>query len=272
MNLFIAPFVNALFGFYYLLGNLGWSIVAVTIIIRLVLMPLVWPSLRSSIKMQALQPKLKKLQEKFGKDKQGLAKAQMEMYKEEGVNPLSGCLPNILQIAVLMIFFSAFNIVSGFSEGKVTTETINQQLIKTFQINNDFKFSDQFMGVSLSATPGKVFKDGLSLSLVLPLFLLLGSGYLQFWSAKKMMPASAKNSGMAKLSPAVNDTAYTKQTPGKEDDMMAMMRTQSIYMMPLMTIFIGFSFSVGILIYWFVNSAVMAGQQLLMAQIDRKKE
>jgi YidC/Oxa1 family membrane protein insertase len=270
MNWFIAPFVNALFGFYYLLGNLGWSIVAVTVIIRLVLMPLVWPSLRSSIKMQALQPKLKKLQEKFGKDKQGLAKAQMEMYKAEGVNPLSGCLPNILQIAVLMIFFSAFNMVSGFSEGKVSMEIVNQQLVKSFQINNEFRFSDQFMGVSLSATPGKVMKEGFSASWTLPLILLLGSGYLQYWSAKKMMPASSTKG--LQQGRVTSDTAYTKETPGKEDDMMAMMRNQSTYMMPLMTIFIGFSFSVGILIYWFVNSAVMAGQQLLMAQIDRKKQ
>ncbi|MFA5025877.1 MAG: YidC/Oxa1 family membrane protein insertase [Candidatus Shapirobacteria bacterium] len=270
MNLFIAPFVNALFGLYYLLGNLGWSIVAVTIIIRLVLMPLVWPSMKSAIKMQALQPKLKKLQEKFGKDKQGLAKAQMEMYKEEGVNPLSGCLPNILQIAVLMIFFSAFNMVSGFSEGKVTVDNVNQQLIQSFKIDENFKFSDQFFGVNLSATPSKVLKDGVSLSLILPLILLLGSGYLQYWSAKKMMPASSPKK--LQNGKPVDDTAYTKETPGKEDDMMAAMRTQSTYMMPLMTIFIGFNFSVGILIYWFVNSAVMAGQQILMAQIDRKKE
>ena len=86
-----------------------------------------------------------------------------------------------------------------------------------------------------------------------------------------MMPSSAPKD-LRKGMPAVNDTAYTKETPGKEDDMMAMMRTQSTYMMPLMTIFIGYNFSVGILIYWFVNSAVMAGQQILMAQIDRKKE
>ncbi|HWS48936.1 MAG TPA: YidC/Oxa1 family membrane protein insertase [Candidatus Methanoperedens sp.] len=260
MNLFIAPFVNALFGLYYLFGNLGWSIVAVTVIIRLVLMPLVWPSMKSSLKMQALQPKLKKLQEKYGKDKQGLAKAQMEMYKEEGVNPLSGCLPNILQIAVLMIFFSAFNMVSGFSEGKVSVETINQQLIQSFKVNNDFKFSDQFMGVSLSATPAKLVKEGFSFSWILPIILLLGSGYLQYWSAKKMMP-----------NPKADESVVKKETKDKEDDMMAAMRTQSTYMMPLMTIFIGYSFSVGILIYWFVNSAVMAGQQILMAQIDRKK-
>ena len=71
--------------------------------------------------------------------------------------------------------------------------------------------------------------------------------------------------------PKADESVVKKETKDKEDDMMAAMRTQSTYMMPLMTIFIGYSFSVGILIYWFVNSAVMAGQQILMAQIDRKK-
>jgi len=269
MNVFTAPFVNALFGFYYLFGNLGWSIIAVTIIIRLVLMPLVWPSLKSAKKMQALQPKLKKLQEKYGKDKEGLAKAQMEFYKQEGVNPLSGCLPNILQIAVLMIFFSAFNMVSGFAEGKITREVVNGQLIQNFKASEDFKFKDTFLGSNLSMTPAKAFGSGINWSLVLPLFLLLGSGLLQYWSAKKMMPSSAPKE-LRKGVPAIDDTAYTKATPGKEDDMMASMRTQSTYMMPLMTIFIGFNFSIGILLYWFVNSAVMAGQQMLMAKIDRK--
>jgi len=259
MNLFIAPFVNALFGFYFLFGNLGWSIVIVTVIIRLVLLPLVWPSLKSAQKMQALQPKLKKLQEKYGKNKEALAKAQMEFYKSEGVNPLSGCLPNILQIAVLMIFFSAFNMVSGFLEGKVGMETINQQLIPAFQITEGFKFGDSFMGVNLTTTPAKVLGGGVSLQLVLPLILLLGSGFLQYWSAKKMMPATK-----------VDEAVVKKETKDKEDDMMAAMRTQSTYMMPLMTIFIGFNFSIGILLYWFVNSAVMAGQQILMAKVGKK--
>ncbi len=269
MNIFTAPFVNALFGFYYLFGNLGWSIIAVTVIIRLILIPLVLPSLKSAKKMQELQPKLKKLQEKYGKDKEGLAKAQMEFYKQEGVNPLSGCLPNILQIAVLMIFFSAFNMVSGFAEGKITRETVNQQLIQNFKTSENFKFKDTFLGTNLSTTPAKAIGSGLNYSLVLPLFLLLGSGLLQFWSAKKMMPSSAPKE-LRKGLPAVDDTAYTKATPGKEDEMMAAMRTQSTYMMPLMTIFIGFNFSIGILLYWFVNSAVMVGQQMLMTKIDRK--
>ena len=251
MNIFVAPFVSALFGFYYLLGNLGWSVVVVTVLIRIILLPLLWPSLKSAKKMGTLQPRLKKLQEQFGKDKEGLAKAQMQMYKSEGVKPLSGCLPNILQVAVLLIFFSAFNMVTLFAEGKGKMEEINRQLIPTFQINESFKFDSDFMGVNLVLTPAKIFEKGMSLAMIVPLVLLLGSAVLQYFSSKLMMPSPK------------TDKIVVKETKDKEDDMMGMMRTQSMYMMPIMTVFIGWSFSIGMLLYWFVNSLVMLGQQVL---------
>lgn len=271
MNFLISPFVNALFGFYYLTGSLGWSIVIVTILIRLILMPLLWPSLKSANKMRELQPKLKRLQEKYGKEKEKLAKAQMDLYKQEGVNPLSGCLPQILQIAVLIIFFSAFNLVTAFSEGKKQYQEINSHLVPYFQIKDDFRFGLGFLGTSLTSTPAKDFAKGISEVLLVPVVLLLGSGLLQYWSSKMMMPSSVP-SEPRKGKPAIvniNQSAYTKATAGKSDDMMEAMRVQSLYMMPLMTIVIGWNFSVGILLYWFVNSLVMAGQQIVVIKFQR---
>ena len=260
MNIFIAPFVNALFGFYYLTHNLGWAIVIVTILIRLVLLPLVLPSLRSAAKMRELQPKLNKLKEKFSGDKNGLAKAQMELYKVEGINPLSGCLPQILQIAILIIFFSAFNMVTMFSEGKGSLDQINNQLVQNFKIDENFKFDTSFMGSNLVQVPSKMFKEsGMSPLMVLPIILLVGSGILQYFSAKMMMPA-----------PQVDESVVKKETKDKEDDMMAMMRTQSMYVMPLMTIFLGWNFSLGLLLYWFVNSVTMIGQQLAISKLNKK--
>lgn len=251
MNIFVAPFVNALFGFYYLLGNLGWSVIVVTILIRILLLPLVLPSLKSANKMKELQPKLNRLKEKYGSDKKGLATAQMDLYKQEGINPLSGCLPQILQIAVLLIFFSAFNMVTSFSAGKGSIEQINGHLLQKFKISEGFKFNTDFFGSSLMKTPSELFKQGLGVSLILPLVLLVGSGLLQFLSAKMMMPATEV------------DKLAAEKTKDKEDDMMSAMRTQSTYMMPLMTVFIGWGFSLGILLYWFVNSAVMLAQQMI---------
>ncbi|MDD4106926.1 MAG: YidC/Oxa1 family membrane protein insertase [Candidatus Shapirobacteria bacterium] len=258
MNLFIAPFVNALFGLYYLVGDFGLSVILVTIIIRLVLLPLIWPSLKSAKKIKEIQPRLNKLKEKYGSDKQALAKAQMDLYKQEGINPLSGCLPQILQIVVLLLFFSAFNMVTGFSGGKGSVDQINNQLIPSFRIDENFKFDLNFLGSDLATTPSGVFKQGINLNLVLPLFLLFGSGLLQFFSAKLMMPNT-------KI-----DEKIVEKTKDKEDDMMAAMRTQSLYMMPAMTIFIGWNFSLGLLLYWFTTSALMIGQQVLVNKVNKK--
>ena len=258
MNLFIAPFVNALFGVYYLVGNFGWAIILVTLIIRLILLPLVLPSLKSAQKMREMQPKLNKLKEKYGKDKKAMANAQMELYKAEGINPLSGCLPQLLQIAVLLLFFSAFNLVSTFSAGNGGFEKVNANLIPAFRIEESFKFDLSFFGSNLALTPSKIFKEGMGINLILPLFLLLGSGGLQYWSAKLMMP-----------NPKLDEMAV-KKNKDKEDDMMEAMRTQSTYFMPLMTIFIGWNFSLGLLLYWFATSALMIGQQLVFNKINKK--
>jgi len=260
MNLLIAPFVNALFGFYYWLGNFGWAIVVVTVLLRVLLLPLIWPSLKSAKKIKDIQPKLNKLKEKYGTNKQALAQAQMSLYKTEGINPLSGCLPQILQIVVLLLFFSAFNMVSGFSSGgrgKGSVDQINAQLIPSFKVSDDFSFDFNFLGSDLSTTPSKSFSEGFGVNLVISLVLLLGSGGLQFLAAKKMMPT-------AKI-----DETIAEKTKDKEDDMMAAMRTQSLYMMPLMTIFIGWNFALGLLLYWFTTSLLTVGQQVLVNKVNK---
>jgi len=258
MNLFIAPFVNALFGVYYLVGNFGLAIILVTVLIKLILLPLVVPSLKSAQRIRELQPKLNKLKEKFGTDKKALAAAQMELYKTEGVNPMSGCLPQIVQIAVLLLFFSAFNMVSSFSGGKVPLEKINSHLVQPLRVDQEFKFDLNFFGSNLLETPSKLYSQGSGVFWILPIILLLGSGALQFWSAKLMMPAVAV------------DKSIIKATKDKEDDMMSAMRTQSTYFMPLMTIFIGWNFSLGLLLYWFTTSALMIIQQLVFNKVNKK--
>ncbi|MCL4384529.1 YidC/Oxa1 family membrane protein insertase [Patescibacteria group bacterium] len=261
MNLLIAPFVNALFGFYYLVGNLGWSVVIVTVLLRILLFPLVLPSLKSAKVMRKIAPRMKKLQEKFKDDKQKLAAAQMELYKEYGINPMSGCLPQLLQIVVLILFFSAFNLVTNFSHGKGTMAEVNSQLLPFLQVHDGFKFDLSFMGSNLGMTPAAAFASKSMVAMLLPIVLLVGSAIAQYLSARLMMPAQAKG---------INEAAATKATEDKEDDMMAAMRTQSLYFMPLMTLVIGWNFSLGILLYWFVNSVVMIGQQVVGERLNKE--
>lgn len=86
-------------------GNWGWAIVLLTIIIKLVFYPLSAASYKSMANMKKLQPKMKELKERFGDDKQKLNQAMMELYKTEKINPLGGCLPILIQIPVFIALY-----------------------------------------------------------------------------------------------------------------------------------------------------------------------
>ena len=81
------------------IANYGIVIILLTIIVRLVLTPLTITQTRSMARMQKLQPQIKELQKKYKDDKQKLQQETMEFYRKNNVNPLSGCLPLLLQIA-----------------------------------------------------------------------------------------------------------------------------------------------------------------------------
>ena len=89
-------------------GNYGWSIILLTVIVRIPFIPLLSKSQRSMRKMQELQPKLTELREKYKKDPQRLQKETLEMYKKYKVNPVGGCLPMLLQIPV---FFALYKVL-----------------------------------------------------------------------------------------------------------------------------------------------------------------
>lgn len=89
------------------LASYGLAIIIVTVLIRVVLYPLTKKQMESMKKMQSVQPKMKELQEKYGKDRNKLAEKQMELYRQEGVNPAGGCLPLLIQMPILFAFYYA---------------------------------------------------------------------------------------------------------------------------------------------------------------------
>jgi YidC/Oxa1 family membrane protein insertase len=90
---------------FSLLGNWGWTIVVLTILIKLAFYPLSAASYRSMAKMKLVAPRLQALKEKFGDDRQKLNTAMMEMYRTEKINPLGGCLPIVVQIPVFISLY-----------------------------------------------------------------------------------------------------------------------------------------------------------------------
>ena len=91
-----------------LIGNMGWAIIGLTLIIKAILFPLAYKSYVSMAKMKELQPEMEKLKEAAGDDRQKLQQGMMELYKKEKVNPAAGCLPILLQIP---IFFSLYKVI-----------------------------------------------------------------------------------------------------------------------------------------------------------------
>jgi len=90
---------------YDVIGNWGWSIVIVTIIIKIILYPLSAKSFRSMAGMKKLQPKIEALKKRYEDDRQKMTQATLELYRQEKVNPMSGCLPILVQIPVFIALY-----------------------------------------------------------------------------------------------------------------------------------------------------------------------
>ncbi|MCX6101496.1 MAG: membrane protein insertase YidC [Candidatus Bipolaricaulota bacterium] len=88
-------------------GNYGWAIILFTILTRLLLWPLMNKQMHSMAKLQRLQPKMKRIQERFKDDKALLQQRLMELYKKEGINPMSGCLPMVIQLPIIFVIWRA---------------------------------------------------------------------------------------------------------------------------------------------------------------------
>jgi YidC/Oxa1 family membrane protein insertase len=97
------------------LNSGGLAVIAFTVIVKTLLLPLTVKSIRSSKSMQELQPKIKELQKKYGKDRARLSQETMKLYQQYRVNPMAGCLPMLIQIP---IFFGVYRAIDNLSNGK----------------------------------------------------------------------------------------------------------------------------------------------------------
>ena len=116
------PLANILIWLNQLLGGLGiayswgWAIILFTLGIKLITFPLNLSQIRGMQAQKDLQPRLTELQKKYGKDREKLAQEQMKLYKEAGVNPLSGCLPLLVQMPILFGLYAALVAVGPLLE------------------------------------------------------------------------------------------------------------------------------------------------------------
>jgi len=166
------PLVNALIFFYnFLFSNFGLAIIVLTVAIRSFLIPLTLPSMKAAQKMKELAPEIAKLKKKYGSDRQQLAKAQMELYRQHGANPAAGCLPQIVQLIILIALYQAFIHVLR-ADGDVI-EKLNQVLYPSLKLAEGTVINTHFSYLDL-AKPDTFRLPGLAFPLP-GLFLLLAA-------------------------------------------------------------------------------------------------
>lgn len=198
------------------------AIVIITLLIRLVLTPLKYKSIESQLKQRDLQPEVKRIQEKYKDDRQAQSAAMMQLYKDKGVNPASGCLPMIVQIALLISLYSVFNHGWGPEQQAVLYSFVHMPPY----INGAFLWVKDLTQADRT--------------LILPIL----AGIAQFFYTRTMM------------------SAMPAPTSAKGDDMSAIMGKQMMYLGPAFTILIGRTLPAALTLYWLVGTLVDWYQQV----------
>lgn len=254
-QLLVWPITNLLMVFYkfcewlHIPGPLGFAIILLTIVVRLILYPLMQAQLKSAKKMSDMKPHLDELAKKHKDDKQALQQAQLALYKEHGVNPAAGCLPTLVQFPILIALYNVFYQVLGNGDAGKMMSDINAIVYnKALQITT---FDVTFFGTNLGIKPSDFQKFGWWL-LLIPVVTAL----LQLYQSKLMTPATPKTTELAK--------------PGEEkkSDTMADMQKQMMFITPIMFGFFAFQLPIGLSLYWNIFGLFGIMQQL---QVNKGK-
>lgn len=172
--------------FYQLTGNYGISIILLTVVIRLALYPVIHKQNLSARAMQELQPEIKKLQEKYGKDPQRLNQEIMKLYRERGVSPLGGCLPLLIQLPFLFVLYRVLVTYDYGQAGFLWLPSLSRP--DPYYILPLAMGATTFWQQKISTPPsgGEAAQQNLLLMVVMPVFLVfiswgLPSGVLLYW-------------------------------------------------------------------------------------------
>jgi len=203
----------------------GFAIVLFTVVVKLITLPLTITQMRGMNAQRAIQPRIAELQKKYGSDRNRIAQEQMKIYKEAGVNPLSGCLPLVVQMPVLFGLYAALMTISPY-----LTEA-------GFFWIPDLAFPTVVQGMGWVP---EYFNDGkyllLASYLVLPILLMV----TQFIMQKYMTP-----------------TAPTADSQGKTTQQITLIMT---FMFGFFTLQV----PAGLTLYWVTSNLLQMGQQWFM--------
>ncbi|MFG3492596.1 membrane protein insertase YidC [Streptomyces sp. NPDC047972] len=214
----------------------GLSIVSLVVLIRICLIPLFVKQIKSTRNMQALQPKMKAIQERYKSDKQRQSEEMMKLYKETGTNPLSSCLPILAQSP---FFFALYHVLSSIASGK-TIGVIDDQLLASARQAHIFgaplasKFTDS------AAEVAALDASLTSVRIVTAIMIILMSAS-QFFTQRQLM---------------MKNVDLSVKTPYMQQQKMLM------YIFPVIFAVMGINFPVGVLVYWLTTNVWTMGQQM----------
>ncbi|MFZ5364735.1 MAG: YidC/Oxa1 family membrane protein insertase [Patescibacteria group bacterium] len=220
------PLYNLLIWLYDVIpGNdIGLAIIALTVIIKILLLPLSQQAIKSQREMQSLQPKLTALKNKYKGDKQKLTEETMKLYKEQKVNPLSSCLPLLIQLPFLFAVYQVFR--TGLTNG-------GQDMLYSF-IQNPGHINSISFGI---------------IDLAVPSTVLAGLAAVAQFIQTKMLPTGP--------------TPQKVDSGSKDEAMLSGLNKSMKYFMPIITFLIGLQLPGGLALYWFVTTILTALQQLI---------
>ena len=223
----VTPILNLLvFTYGNVVHDVGVSIILLTVVIRILLLPSFHKSLKSQAKLSAIQPKMNEIRELHKDNKEEQAKKLMALYKEHDINPLGSCLPLLVQLPLLIALYQVFII-------GLKNENIAQYLYPF--VHNPGYLSPFFLHfLDLS-------KPSIALGVV--------AGVAQYFQSRMMLPK-------------VKSTDPTQQA----------LATQTLYILPLLTIFISIKLPAGLPIYWITTTLFAIGQQYYIMHFNQKTD
>ncbi|MEE4541044.1 membrane protein insertase YidC [Streptomyces sp. V4-01] len=216
----------------------GLSIVSLVVLIRTALIPLFVKQIKSTRNMQALQPKMKAIQERYKNDRQKQSEEMMKLYKETGTNPLSSCLPILVQSP---FFFALYHVLSNVAKGN-EVGVIHHNLVTSAQSAHIFGAPLPAKFLDSSATLAKLGATVTEVRITTILMIVLMSAS-QFYTQRQLM---TKNVDMS-----VN-------TPFMQQQKMLM------YVFPLIFAVFGILAPVGVLVYWLTTNVWTMAQQMVV--------
>jgi YidC/Oxa1 family membrane protein insertase len=229
---------SVLSGFLPSASGLTWglSIVLLTISVRLVLFPLFVKQIKSQRRMQEIAPKVKELQKIHKGDRETLNTEMMKLYKDHGANPISGCLPLVLQLPV---FFALFRVMREFKPGATPKYGLTAQLLEEGGRAKIF-------GAPISAafnSPAALLQQlnaHSSVVRIVAAVMVVCMGASTFYTQRQMM---ARNKGQV------------------VDPQQQAVQKIMLYILPLSFAFSGAFFPIGVLLYWLTTNLWSMGQQ-----------